>query len=275
MGRDCHRDAHSLGRCVLRRAVAGGAPGPHWRLMVADGTATRRGECESAMACSGLMAFEARKFCVPRVRKTVSRVCRSRVAERHSCNGTSRHQSCDLARPWRVGLPDAPQRSWCERQRRARRGHDEGRVRPWSRRRRSAAQRCCRVEWERRPHPAAVAHTSMTSLTIAGVHFGAVSQVTGQALFAHAPVTGAGVERILGPARMTAGRRAGRGRRDWRLLLVRIVARSALPAVRISSFVEVGQEPPHLVAAETFRLARHERATRRIGGGECRNVGGE
>jgi hypothetical protein len=106
------------------------------------------------------------------------------------------------------------------------------------------------------------AHRFMTALAIARIHLRLVRQVARQALRGNPPVVFARMEWLVTPVGVALFARTGSFSRS--LLLVRIVAQSALPAVRITCHVEVSKSFPHLVAAQTLRRAGNQCIARGI-----------
>jgi len=101
--RHCHGHRRALHRHVLVRPVARRAIARSGRLVVADGATTGRFECQAANSGPGLMTYEARKLCVPRVREGVGcfgrRTGETRAGEkRRGPHIVSLEQRCIIAR---------------------------------------------------------------------------------------------------------------------------------------------------------------------------------
>lgn len=227
---------------------------------MANGAAAWPLERETAVAFACLMTDEARKFLVPRMWKAVGRS--RRCGWRSDCKMKCRRARCIEGSSFR----------FARRCRRRSLGTFE--CQPdlagnanISRRenlvdlRHSRSSKCLkRIERKRWFELAARAYASVATFAVARIGLCSMRTVARQALRPDALVRRADVEGLVAPVGMTA-RCLTRFRRDFRcLLLVRVVAHSALPRMRILLRVEIREDLLHVVAAEALRCAGHKRA---------------
>ena len=142
-----------------------------------------------------------------------------------------------------------------------------------ARRQAGAPKRRGRIERQRWTQPAAASHIRVTTGTVARVHLRLMRSMAGETPRADAAMIRPDVKRLIAPVRVATRRRARLRGRLGRFLGVGVVARPALPGVRILRRVEVAEHLPHLVAAQALLLAGNQRPASRVAGRQGRDVG--
>jgi len=144
-------------------------------------------------------------------------------------------------------------------------------VGPWLYRQETLLQGPQGVERQGRFAPSiALAHRGVASRAVAGVHSGRVRVVAGTTLLGHLPVGLADVEGDPAPVGMAPRIGAGLTGVSRLHVHVRVVAHPAASTVRVTGWIEAGQQVPHLVAAEALPLTGTERVARGIQSDELR-----